>query len=147
MFSVSDLGRSVAFYRKVLGLRCEIESIEYQWAEFDCGNVTLSLRGNAVPNGASAGGQIALAVEDVLEAYDEIMAAGLRVEMEPIDSGFCVALKVRDPDGNLVILHRRTDGTYGQNQNVPAKAALQNPASVTPDSGASVASPPCAAGR
>jgi catechol 2,3-dioxygenase-like lactoylglutathione lyase family enzyme len=84
MFLVSDLPRAVSFYRDILGVRCEIESAEYQWAEFDCGNVTLSLKGNAAQRGERAGGNIALAVEDVAKAHRELTGKGVQVE-GPID--------------------------------------------------------------
>src|SRR5208283_815191 len=113
MFLVSDLSRAVDFYRDVLGLRCEIQSAEYQWAEFDGGDVTLALKGNAVKIGGKAAGQIAFAVDDVAQAYQELTRKGIQVEGPPIDSGFCIAIKVYDPDGNLVILHQREDGSYG----------------------------------
>ncbi len=116
LLHVSDLGRAVAFYREALGRGCEIESSEYQWAEFDCGNVTLALMGNSAPVGVTAGGEIALAVEDVHRAHAELTARGIRVEGAPVDSGFCVAFKVRDPDGNGVIIHHRKDGSYGQSR-------------------------------
>jgi Glyoxalase/Bleomycin resistance protein/Dioxygenase superfamily len=45
MFPVSDLARAAKFYREVLGLPQEIYSEEWQWAEFNCGNVILSLKG------------------------------------------------------------------------------------------------------
>jgi len=115
MFLVSDLAQAVEFYRGTLGLKCEIESLEYQWAEFDCGNVTLSLKGNAIARDDRAGGRIALAVDDVRAAYEEFRARGVRIEAEPVDSGFCVACELWDPDGNRIILHQRSDGTYGTN--------------------------------
>lgn len=113
MFLVSDLACSVGFYRDVLGLRCEIESVPYQWAEFDCGNVTLALKGNALAAGEKAGGRLALAVDDVRAAHAELSQRGVRFEGEPEDSGFCVAVSLTDPDGNRIILHRRADGTFG----------------------------------
>lgn len=116
MFLVSDLARAAEFYRTVLGLKCEIESAEYQWAEFDCGNVTLALKGAAVAQGRNAEGRIALAVEDVRRAYKELESRGVGVNGPPVDSGVCVAFEVPDPDGNVVILHQRADGTYGQNR-------------------------------
>jgi catechol 2,3-dioxygenase-like lactoylglutathione lyase family enzyme len=115
MFLVSDLTRAVEFYRDVLGLRCEIESTEYQWAEFDCGNVTLSLKGGAVAEGTKAGGQIALAVDNAYRVHEELRQRGVPLAAAPVDSGVCLAVEVYDPDGNLVILHQRADGSYGQN--------------------------------
>lgn len=115
MFLVSDLARAVEFYRDTLGLKCDVESAEYQWAEFDCGNATLSLKGRAVEKGEKVGGRIALAVADVRSAYEELRERGVQIEVAPIDSGFCIACELRDPDGNLIILHQRSDGSYGAN--------------------------------
>ena|ERR1035437_6661758 len=115
MFLVSDLSRAVMFYRDTLGLRCEIESLEYQWAEFDCGNITLSLKGRALADGTHGGGRIALAVDDIAAAQEELKQKGIHLESAPVNNGCCWHLEVRDPDGNLVILHKRADGTYGQN--------------------------------
>lgn len=114
LFLVSDLLKAVAFYRDTLGLPCEIVSEEYQWAEFDCGNVTLSLKGKSLPAGALAGGRIALAVADIFATYEELKAQGFLLESPPADHGCCRHLDLHDPDGNLVILHQRADGTVGQ---------------------------------
>jgi catechol 2,3-dioxygenase-like lactoylglutathione lyase family enzyme len=40
-FEVSDLAAAARFYRDVLGLAPHVYSEEYQWAEFDCGNVLI----------------------------------------------------------------------------------------------------------
>jgi catechol 2,3-dioxygenase-like lactoylglutathione lyase family enzyme len=45
LYNVSDLHAAVIFYRDVLGLPLELCSDEWQWAEFNCGNVTLALHG------------------------------------------------------------------------------------------------------
>jgi len=115
MFRVSDLAAAARFYRDTLGLPQEIYGEESQWAEFNCGQVTLSLHGGAKLPGEIAGGRIALAVEDIHAAYDELKKKGVSVVSEPRDYGVCWAVEVRDPDGNTVILHRRADGTCGQN--------------------------------
>ena len=115
MFQVSDLARAAAFYRDVLGLRQEIFSEEYQWAEFDAGNVTLSLHGKAKPAGAAAGGRIAFAVTDIHAAHEELQAKAVRIRTPPFDHSCCWHLELEDPDGNVVILHQRADGTFGQN--------------------------------
>jgi catechol 2,3-dioxygenase-like lactoylglutathione lyase family enzyme len=121
MFLVSDLPRAVGFYRDTLGLRCEIESTEHQWAEFDCGNVTLALKGNAIANGERAAGRIALAVDDTRAAHAELRRRGVNIETEPVDSGFCLACELLDPDGNRIILHQRKDGSYGTATKYPNK--------------------------
>ena len=111
MFAVSNVAEAARFYRETLGLPQQIYSEEDQWAEFDCGNVTLSLMGGESPG--TAGGRIALAVEDVQVAFAEMKKKGAHVAGEPVDYGVCQAFQVCDPDGNTVILHHRADGTFG----------------------------------
>ena len=109
LFQVTDMPGAVRFYGETLGLPQEVDSEDF--AEFNCGNVTLSL----IRAGEMAsGGNIALAVDDVQSAYVEMKGKGACVEGEPVDYGCCKAVTVQDPDGNVVILHRRADGTVGQ---------------------------------
>ena len=115
MYPVSDLARAAKFYRDVLGLRQEVYSEESQWAEFDCGNLTLSLMGGEKLPEPVIGGHLALAVEDVPAACEELKRQGIRIVKEPQDYGCCQAVEILDPDGNHVILHRRADGTFGSN--------------------------------
>jgi predicted enzyme related to lactoylglutathione lyase len=56
---------------------------------------------------------IALAVEDVWAAVEELRAKGVPVLMEPVESPVCYQASVQDPDGNQLILHQRKDGTAG----------------------------------
>ena len=126
IFQVSDLARAAAFYRDTLGLPQEVFSEEDHWAEVNCGNVTLSLKGGAPLPEAAAEGRIALAVEDVHAAYVELKSKGAHVAGEPVDYGVCHTFQVLDPDGNTVILHRRADGTIGQN--VPGSGHQASPA-------------------
>ncbi len=117
MYPVSDLKRAAGFYRDILGLPQEIYSEESQWAEFNCGNLTLALWGGQQVPKESHGGRIALAVDDVPAVYEELKKKGVRVLSEPHDYSVCWAMEILDPDGNLVLLHRRADGTCGQEPN------------------------------
>ena len=65
---------------------------------------------------SAPGGRIALAVDDVQAAFVELKDKGVRFENEPQDYGCCKAVLLRDPDGNYVTLHRRADGTSGQEE-------------------------------
>lgn len=114
MYQVSDLARAATFYRETLGLPQEIYSEKWQWAEFNCGNVTLALRGGTKFPEVIAGGRIALAVDDVQSACAELRRKGARVLGEPVDYSVCHAVEILDPDGNTLILHRRADGSFGQ---------------------------------
>ena len=113
MYLVSDLARAASFYRDVLGLPQEVYSEQEKWAEFDCGNITLALRaGEKLPE-VITGGRIALAVDDIHVAHEEMKKRRVRVVSEPHDYSVCWAMEILDPDGNLVILHQRADGTFG----------------------------------
>ena len=114
MFEVSDLAEAARFYRDVLGLSQEIFSEEYQWAEFNCGDVTLALKGGATVVEGGTGARLALAVDDVGAAYAELQRKGARFVSQPQDHGVCQVLEVLDPDGNVVLLHHRADGTFGR---------------------------------
>jgi catechol 2,3-dioxygenase-like lactoylglutathione lyase family enzyme len=99
-----DVARAVAWYRDVLGLA---ES-EYAEGEVEAPNLTLSFwrpEADGEPFTANEAG-IALRVPDVPAAVEEASAGGAEV-MGIEDSGVCHMGFVRDPDGNVVILHRR----------------------------------------
>ena len=99
-----DYARAVAWYRDVLGLPVS----EYTPAEVETPNVTLAFwipdeHGEQfVPNENG----IALRVADVHGAVEEARSAGAEV-MGVEDSGVCHMGFVKDPDGNVLILHRR----------------------------------------
>lgn len=99
-----DAARAVAWYRDVLGLPVS----EFTDAEVETPNVTLSFW-NPEADGeefqANTAG-IALRVEDVEAAVEEIRSRGAEV-IGIEDSGVCHMGFVKDPDGNVLILHRR----------------------------------------
>jgi catechol 2,3-dioxygenase-like lactoylglutathione lyase family enzyme len=112
-YRVNDLGRAVTFYRDVLGLTLEFQSEEQQWAEFACGNVTLSLFGGSDITATGSAARVALAVGDIAIAHAELTARGIPMGGQPQDWGVCQTLEVFDPDGNAILLHHRADGTFG----------------------------------
>ena len=99
-----DLPRSVAWYRDVLGL----PESEFSEGEVETPNLTLSFwqpEEQGEPFVPNANG-IALHVADVDAAVEEVRQAGAEV-MGVEDSGVCHMGFVKDPDGNVLILHRR----------------------------------------
>jgi catechol 2,3-dioxygenase-like lactoylglutathione lyase family enzyme len=99
-----DMPRSLAFYREVLGL----PESEYSDGELETPNVTLSFwspEADGEPFQANTAG-IGLRVADVEAAVEEFRAAGGEV-IGIEDSGVCHMGFVKDPDGNVLILHRR----------------------------------------
>jgi catechol 2,3-dioxygenase-like lactoylglutathione lyase family enzyme len=99
-----DLTRALSFYRDVLGL----PDSEYSVGELEAPNVTLSFWAPEADGDefqANTAG-IALRVADVEAAVEEFRAAGGEV-IGIEDSGVCHMGFVKDPDGNVLILHRR----------------------------------------
>jgi catechol 2,3-dioxygenase-like lactoylglutathione lyase family enzyme len=100
-----DVERSVAFYRDVLG----IPESEYKGAEVETPNVTLSFWNpeeqgiEFKPNEAG----FAVRVADVAEARRELEAKGVEFLGDTFDSSVCHMGFFKDPDGNVVILHKR----------------------------------------
>ena len=100
-----DVARSVAFYRDLLG----IPESGYKGAEVETPNVTLSFWNpeeqgiDFQPNEAG----FAIRVADVAEARKELEAKGVEFLGETFDSSVCHMGFFKDPDGNVVILHRR----------------------------------------
>jgi catechol 2,3-dioxygenase-like lactoylglutathione lyase family enzyme len=99
-----DSARATAWYRDVLGLPVS----EFTEGEVETPNVTLSFW-NPEADGetfqANSAG-IGLRVDDVEAAIEEARAGGAEV-IGIQDSGVCHMGFVKDPDGNVLILHRR----------------------------------------
>ena len=102
-----DIPRARAFYADVLGL--EIETEGENDMEFRLGQVTLDVFNSASigqPFAPSTAG-IAIRVPDVAEARAELEAKGVPFDGETIDTGVCHMAFFKDPDENVLILHRR----------------------------------------
>jgi len=100
-----DRARAAAWYRDVLGLPAS----RFTEGEVEAPNVTLGFwepeREN-LPFVANEAG-IALRVPDVAAARAELEAKGVEFVAGTWDSGVCLFAAFRDPDGNVLVLHRR----------------------------------------
>jgi lactoylglutathione lyase len=108
MVVVSDMARSVAFYRDILGIPLKFESPD--WSEFLTGATTLALHGGGLTSEPSAKGDgdkfagtcsIGFNVEDVDKTYEELKAKGAIFVMPPAQregEGIKLAVCI-DPDG------------------------------------------------
>jgi catechol 2,3-dioxygenase-like lactoylglutathione lyase family enzyme len=100
-----DPERARRFYGEVLGLR----PCAHDPDEFETANVTLGLwepEAEGVPFAPNPAG-IALRVADVAAGRERLEAAGVEFLGETVDTGVCHMAFFRDPDGNVLILHRR----------------------------------------
>jgi len=108
MIVVSNMDRSVEFYRDKLGIPLKFQSPE--WTEFATGATTLALHGGGVPAQGPPSGDpskragacsIGFNVENVDETYEELQAKGIRFVMPPTQreaEGIRLAVAI-DPDG------------------------------------------------
>ena len=104
-----DLERAVDFYGNVLGLTRSVYIPDRSFAEFETGNLTLSIANfekmgmehHPSPN------PIALHVEDIEAARRKLAQAGVTFTGDTFDTGVCHMAFFRDPDGNALMLHHR----------------------------------------
>jgi catechol 2,3-dioxygenase-like lactoylglutathione lyase family enzyme len=106
---VTDYPRAAEFYGGTLGLECSLSYERIPGGEYETGNLTLQLLDAAAVGRdfAPNGHPIALRVDDVEAARSELEAQGVEFLGETIDSGVCLQAPFKDPDGNVLILHRR----------------------------------------
>ena len=108
MIMVTDMKRSLHFYRDILGFRVRFES-EF-WTEFDTEGTTLALHGGARPNPEAAkvkeeklAGTVAIGlnVSNLEGTVRMLKGQGVRFVMEPtVREGEGIRLAVFvDPDG------------------------------------------------
>jgi predicted enzyme related to lactoylglutathione lyase len=104
-----DVERATAFYGETLGLRCSVSKPERNFAEFETGNLTLSII-NAEGMGLEHHVQhheVALHVDDVAAARALLEQRGVQFRGEILDTGVCHMAFFNDPDGNGLMLHHR----------------------------------------
>jgi len=105
---VTDMDRSVGFYRDKLGLE---QSGDAGFPEFRLGDngflylLSLEAIGGAFRAPHDAG--FALRVPDVHETRKELEAKGVEFNGDVLDTGVCHMAFFADPDGNQMVLHRR----------------------------------------
>jgi predicted enzyme related to lactoylglutathione lyase len=104
-----DLETAVHFYGEVLGLRRSAYNPERHYAEFEPGDVTLSVyesRSMGLEYAANTNAY-ALHVEDVAAARAELESRGVEFQGDTFDTGVCHMAFFADPDGNPLMLHHR----------------------------------------
>jgi predicted enzyme related to lactoylglutathione lyase len=102
-FWVSDMDRSVAFYRDALGLRMRMRH-EDNWAEFEAGSIRIGLHG-AGDGPAAHGGTAVFLVEDLDLARAVLQERGVAFEDHLGEvSGYARYASFTDPDGNSMQL-------------------------------------------
>jgi predicted enzyme related to lactoylglutathione lyase len=104
-----DLDAAVEFYGTTLGLERSVYYPERHFAEFETGNLTLSVIVaekfglDYQPNRNA----IALHVEDIDAARATLAERGVQFAGDTFDTSVCHMAFFSDPDGNALMLHHR----------------------------------------
>jgi catechol 2,3-dioxygenase-like lactoylglutathione lyase family enzyme len=105
---VTDMARSTAWYRDTLGLE---QTGDGGFPEFRLGDnaflYLLSMEAIGSQFTAPHTAAMALRVADVEAARAELEQRGVEFVGETFDTGVCHMASFTDPDGNVLMLHRR----------------------------------------
>ena len=104
-----NLDAAVEFYGATMGLPRSVYLRERNYAEFETGNLTLSVfdaEGFGLEHKVNANA-IGLHVDDVAQARTALEQRGVEFAGEILDTGVCHMAFFSDPDGNALMLHHR----------------------------------------
>jgi predicted enzyme related to lactoylglutathione lyase len=104
-----DVVASAEFYGDKLGLRRSVYMPERNFAEFETGNLTLSII-DAEKMGLEHHAmrhEVALHVDDVAAARETLEDRGVQFRGDTFDTGVCHMAFFSDPEGNALMLHHR----------------------------------------
>ena len=103
MLGVTDLGRSVAFYRDTLGL--PLRGTGGEFAFLDAGGVTLGLRQtpDLPPSSDERRVEVVFSVDDIEAAHASLRSRGVEFRRAPrLVTSDQHAADFRDPDGHVL---------------------------------------------
>ncbi len=107
--AASNIPEARKFYEGWLGLKPGFQ-IEFApgmwWIEYDVAGVALAIS-NSSPETWPRASSVALEVADLDGAFANARAAGIPVTTAIMEFKPCRMFKVKDPDGNEIILHQR----------------------------------------
>ena len=109
MYPVVDAARARAFYEDTLGLTVGIHSPNGEWTEYDLpggGCLALFRTADILPS-ASAGGSVALEVDDLDALNARLHDEGVTYLSEMVYAPACRMSIILDSEGNSLILHER----------------------------------------
>jgi predicted enzyme related to lactoylglutathione lyase len=108
MYPVKDSARARQFYETTLGLARGSSSPDGVWTEYDLpgGGCVALYKGNDSQPSATAGGSVALEVEDLDALSARLKSEGVQFQADNIVSPVCRMAVILDSEGNAIILHQ-----------------------------------------
>ena len=106
---VTDMKRARAFYEGVLGLKPTMESAGGMWVDYDVagGMLGLGCYGD-VWKPSRDGTCVGFEVDDPVAEIARLKSHGVTVLMEVTETPVCHFGMIADPDGNRILIHKRT---------------------------------------
>lgn len=107
LYPVQDTQRARHFYENVLGLKVGLHMESGMWTEYDLpgGGCLALFNTKDIQPSASAGGSVALEVEDLDALIAELKGKDVKFQAEMIPSPVCRMSIILDSEGNSLILH------------------------------------------
>lgn len=108
LYPVQDSERARKFYEEILGFKRGNHSENGMWTEYDLpgGGCIALFRSDDLQPSASAGGSVAVEVDDLDALIAELKAKGVQFQAEMIHSPVCRMSIALDSEGNSIILHQ-----------------------------------------
>jgi catechol 2,3-dioxygenase-like lactoylglutathione lyase family enzyme len=101
-----DADRAKAFYSETIGLRPDDHGDYEFWAGETCLGIYEPAR-YGMEFAPQKNAHLALHVDDVAAAREELAARGVEFAGDTLDTGVCQMAFFTDPDGNDLMLHHR----------------------------------------
>jgi predicted enzyme related to lactoylglutathione lyase len=123
MIVVSNMDRSVAFYRDVLGLKMLFH--QNNWSQFDAGQMLIGLHpeGEQVKVSPTTGFSLGIYVDDIMKTVSELKRRHGHISIEPRPEPFGRWALLKDPDGYGIQLIELKSG-YRETHKQPEPAAV-----------------------
>jgi predicted enzyme related to lactoylglutathione lyase len=108
MYPVRDSTRARQFYETTLGLRRGSSAPNGMWTEYDLpgGGCLALFQTTDIEPSASAGGSVALEVDDLEAQVARLKAEGVQFKADNIVSPVCRMAVILDSEGNAILLHQ-----------------------------------------
>lgn len=106
-YAVTNITKARKFYEGVLGLKAA-RTFSKNFVEYDIGRSTLAV--GCAPKQwqpSKKGTSAALEVKDFPAAVEHLKKKKIPLAIPVVENPMCWMLGVRDPDGNLIVLHKR----------------------------------------